>query len=403
MGHPDVRTPNLDELAAESLVFTRGYNTTSVCRPSLATYATGLYPHESGITGNDPPGDRTAARDPSARAAMVDVFARHPTVPALLGERGYLSLQTGKWWEGNPLALGFTDAMTHGDVTRGGRHGDEGLTIGREGLGPITDFLETASAAGRPFFIWYAPFMPHAPHTPPDRLLAAYEVEGRSPALARYYAMIEWFDETVGELLDDLDQAGLRDNTLVFYAVDNGWLQADAPAEQGKTPGKMSPYDAGIRTPVLVRWPGHIQPGRDDQTLVSSVDFAPTVLRAAGLDAPPSMTGVDLRDRTALAGRSTVFASLSAHTAVDVTHPVANLKYRMAIDRDGWKLIEPYAPNADVILTIDGVVGEWAAGLEPSLYDLTSDPMEHTNMAATRPDVVQALRERLDAWWSVPQ
>lgn len=403
MGHPDVLTPNLDQLATESLVFTRGYNTASVCRPSLATYATGLYPHESGITGNDPPGDRAAARDPAARAAMVEIFSRHATVPALLGEQGYLSLQTGKWWEGDPRAHGFTQAMTHGDVTRGGRHGDEGLTIGREGLQPIRDFIQAAQDQERPFYIWYAPFMPHTPHTPPDRLLARYQTGDRSPALARYYAMIEWFDETVGELLGELDQAGVSDNTLVVYAVDNGWLQADDPREQGTTPGKMSPYDAGLRTPVLVRWPGHIEPRRDEQTLVSSIDVAPTMLRAAGLDPLPEMTGLDLLDQDALAGRSVVFASLSAHTAVDVDDPVANLKYRMAVTRDGWKLIAPYAPNRDVVLTIDGVVGDWATPLEPALFDLNRDPAERQDLAATNPDVVRSLLGELDAWWPVPE
>jgi uncharacterized sulfatase len=401
MGHPVVRTPNLDRLAAESFVFTRGYNTTSVCRPSLATYATGLYPHQSGITGNDPPGDRAAARDPAARAAMVEVFSRHRTVPALLGERGYLSLQTGKWWEGNPTAHGFTHAMTHGDVSRGGRHGDEGLKIGREGLQPIYDFVDAAREQGRPFFVWYAPFLPHAPHTPPERLLAHYQTGDRPPAVARYYAMIEWFDETVGDLLAYLERTGHGENTLVIYAVDNGWLQAENPREQGKTPGKMSPYDAGIRTPVIVRWPGRIAPGRDEQMLVSSVDVAPTILRAAGLDPPAAMPGLDLTDRGALAGRGAVFASLSAHTSVDVLNPVANLKYRMAVARDGWKLIAPYEPNREVVLTIDGVVGDWAR-LEPELFDLNRDPSERTNLAAARPDVARALLAQLDAWWPVP-
>jgi arylsulfatase A-like enzyme len=402
MGHPVVKTPNVDRLAAESMVYTRGYNVTSVCRPSLASYAIGRFPHQSGVTSNDPPGDRSAARDPAARAAMEEVFASHRTVPALLGDIGYLSLQTGKWWEGDPRDHGFTIAMTHGDVSRGGRHGDEGLTIGREGLQPIDEFLDLAGEEGAPFFLWYAPFMPHTPHTPPERLLAKYEADDRPVAIARYYAMIEWFDETVGDLLNALDQRGLRDNTLVLYIVDNGWLQAADPREQGKTPGKMSPYDAGIRTPVMVRWPGRVDPGRDEQTLVSGVDVAPTILRAAGLEPMRSMQGLDLTDRAALARREVVFASLSAHTSVDIRNPVANLKYRMAIDRDGWKLILPYAPNQDVPLTIDGVVGEWAR-LEPELYNLHDDPTETTDLASARPEIVSRLRGLIDDWWLVPE
>jgi uncharacterized sulfatase len=113
------------------------------------------------------------------------------------------------------------------------------------------------------------------------------------------------------------------------------------------------------------------------------------------------MPGLDLIDRDALAGREAVFASLSAHTSVDVLNPVANLKYRMAVTRDGWKLIAPYEPNREVVLTIDGVVGEWAR-LEPELFDLNRDPSERTNLAAARPDVARALLARLDAWWPVP-
>jgi uncharacterized sulfatase len=403
MGHPVVRTPNIDALAAEGLRFTRGYNVTSVCRPSLATYATGLFPHQHGITGNDPPGDRTAARDPAARASMEAVFSGHPTVATLLARAGYRSLQTGKWWEGDPKAHGFTEAMTHGDVARGGRHGDDGLTIGREGMQPIETFLDATRATGQPFFLWYAPFMPHTPHTPPDRLLAKYRTDGRPEALARYYAMIEWFDETVGDLMASLDRRGLRENTLVLYIADNGWLQAEVPREQGRTPGKMSPYDAGLRTPIIVRWPGHVTPARDDRTLASGIDIVPTILSAARVAIPAALPGLPLTDRQALTARDMVFGSLSAHTSVDVLQPAANLKYRMAVSQDGWKLILPYIRNRDVTLTIDGVTGAWAAGTGPELYDLTNDPRETHNRSAEQPGIVNRLRSRIDKWWSVPE
>jgi len=393
MQHPVVQTPHIDALASEGMVYTRGYNVTSVCRPSLASYANGLFPHQSGITGNDPPGD---ARDPALRTSMEAVFARYPTVPELLGAAGYLSLQTGKWWEGNPLNHGFTTAMTHGDVSRGGRHGDEGLKIGREGLRPITDFLDSTRGTGKPFFIWYAPFMPHTPHTPPERLLAKYEASGRPVAVARYFAMIEWFDETVGDLLAALDERGLRENTLVLYVVDNGWLQTEVSSEQAKTPGKMSPYDAGLRSPVVMRWPGHVAPGRDERTLVSGVDIAPTILAAAGVTIPGALPGLPLTNRGALARRDMVFGTLSAHTSVDLQNPAANLKYRMAVSDDGWKLILPHARNRDVVLTINGIVGPWAAGTEPELYNLNEDPMEAHNVAAAHPDVVARLRARIN-------
>ena len=93
MGHPVVQTPHLDRLASESMVYARGYTPTSVCRPSLATMVTGRYPHQHGITGNDPPGGSSAIRDPAARAEMVEVFQRSETVLELLHAQGYLSHQ----------------------------------------------------------------------------------------------------------------------------------------------------------------------------------------------------------------------------------------------------------------------------------------------------------------------
>ena len=399
MGHPVVRTPSLDRLAAEGMLYTRGYVPTSLCRPSLATLLTGLYPHQHGITGNDPPGGREAMFDPARRATMVDVFRRNSVLPALLAGKGYVSFQSGKWWEGRPQESGFTAALTHGDVTRRGRHGDEGLKIGREGLQPIFDFID--SAGGKPFFVWYAPLLPHAPHTPPDRLLKKYLALDLAPAVARYYAMIEWFDETVGQLVDHLDRKKLRDNTIVMYVADNGWIQSPDPQPQQPTRAKMSPYDAGIRTPIIIRRPGRIEAARDEKTLAGSIDVMPTLLRAAGITPPADLPGIDLLDRRARAGRKTLFGSLFVHTAVDVARPVANLKYRYGMREDGWKLILPFAPNRDATLMIDGRIADWMR-VEPELYNTLDDPREEKNLAAERPEVVKELRAAIDGWWRVP-
>ena len=125
MGHPEIRTPHLDRLAARSAVFPRGYVPSSLCRPSLATLISGQYPHQHGITGNDPP--RGVDRN-----EMLRFIEKAPVLPKLLASRGYVSHQSGKWWEGSPSLAGFTAGMTHGDPSRGGRHGDLGLKIGRD-------------------------------------------------------------------------------------------------------------------------------------------------------------------------------------------------------------------------------------------------------------------------------
>lgn len=148
MKQAPVRTPHLDRLAARSAVFRRGYVPTSLCRPSLATIITGLYPHQHGITGNDPPPG-------TDRTALLKHIRAVPTLPRLLAAKGYRSFQTGKWWEGNYSEGGFTAGMTHGDPKHGGRHGDLGLHIGREGLKPIFDFINSCGES--PYFLWYAP------------------------------------------------------------------------------------------------------------------------------------------------------------------------------------------------------------------------------------------------------
>lgn len=399
MGDTVIRTPNLDRLAAQSMVYTRGYVPTALCRPSLASMATGLYPHQHGITGNDPPGGRSTMRDPLARKAMVDIFQRNETLPELLGTAGYVSFQTGKWWEGSPTEHGFTEGMTHGDVSRGGRHGDEGLSIGREGMQPIFDFIQ--ASGGRPFFLWYAPFLPHTPHTPPDRLLARYDAPGRTAEVARYLAMIEWLDESVGELMDYLDRSGLRESTLVFYVADNGWIQDPRGVSGVAARSKLSSYEAGTRTPIVVRWPGRVAPGRDERTLVSTLDLAPTVLRAAGLRPRPELPGIDLLDRDGLARRSMLFGELFAHTAVEVDDPVANLVDRSVVREDGWKLILPYAPNRDVAITIEGTLPGWKR-FRPELFNVIADPFEQNDQAAHRPELVAELRSDIERWWPVP-
>ena len=164
--------------------------------------------------------------------------------------------------------------MTHGDRKRGGRHGDKGLTIGRKGLKPIFDFIDQAD--DKPFFVWYAPFLPHTPHNPPERLLEKYKADGRPIELAKYYAMCEWFDETCGQLVEHVDSKGVGENTIVIYVTDNGWIQrtsqTDVPKTWGKkfAPGsKQSPSEGGIRTPIMLRWPGKIDPEMDQVTPVS--------------------------------------------------------------------------------------------------------------------------------------
>ncbi|MFN9912177.1 MAG: sulfatase-like hydrolase/transferase, partial [Pirellulaceae bacterium] len=107
---------------------------------------------------------------------------------------------------------------------------------------PIYDVIAETRRQEKPFLVWYAPFMPHSPHTPPARLLDKYHAKTPSLHLARYWAMCEWFDETCGELFGYLDREGLAENTIIVYVTDNGWVQSlDSPKFAPKN--KTTPFD----------------------------------------------------------------------------------------------------------------------------------------------------------------
>ncbi|TWT31515.1 sulfatase family protein [Blastopirellula retiformator] len=390
MEHETIQTPCLDKLAKQSLTFTRGYVPDSLCRPSLATIISGLYPHQHGIVGNDPP--KSAKGDPSSpyQTGTRNDFLQHidkmPSLAKILKqEKGYVSHQSGKWWEGNFSRGGFDQGMTHGDIKRGGRHGDAGLTIGRKGMAPVFDFMKEAKGDGKPFFVWYAPFMPHTPHTPPERLLAKYRDKTDSLPMAKYWAMCEWFDETCGQLMDFLDEENLADNTIVIYVCDNGWInQKDASKYAPRS--KRSQYEGGVRTPIMVRWPGHAKPQINSTELASSIDIVPTVLTAVGIEKQPEMEGIDLLDAKAVAARDAIYGEIFEHDVRAMDDPVKSLRFRWVIEGP-WKLIVPYAPN------------------EPNekieLFNVVNDPTEETNLAAEQPELVKRLQAKLDAWWSV--
>lgn len=370
MGSAEVRTPHLDRLSQQGMLFTRGYVPTSLCRPSLMTLVTGLYPHQHGVTGNDPPGGM-------GRDSMLKFIRARPPLPKLLAEQGYISHQSGKWWEGANQEGGFTAGMTHGDPKKGGRHGDEGLKIGRQGVTEVLDFIDRSG--DKPFFLWYAPMMPHTPHNPPARLLERYTAAGHRPELARYFAMCEWFDESCGQILEHLDKRGLGENTLVIFLTDNGF-RPSGKGEAFDERSKRSPYDSGIRTPVVIRWPGKLAPGRSERP-VSSVDFMPTVLRAAGAMVPPQLPGRDwMEEARAGAGMDRrVFGEIFSHDLVDLNQPEKSLLSGWVAERQ-WKLI---------------VSGSGP----PELFDLIADPHETRNLAGANPAQVQRLKGELAAWW----
>lgn len=397
MGHESIETPNLDQLARESVVFRRGYVPTALCRPSLMTMITGHYAHHHGITGNDPSpkyAAPTTELNKTQRAALIANVDKHATLPRQLAKAGYLCHQSGKWWEGSFKRGGFTHGMTRGFPEKGGRHGDDGLKIGREGLSAVTDFIDMSIEEKKPFFVWYAPFLPHSPHNPPQRLLKKYSVDGRPVTIAKYYAMCDWFDETCGQLIAHLDKANVRDNTLLVYACDNGWIQS--PDSRRYAPrSKQTPYEGGIRTPIMFSWPTKIKPAMRKE-LCSTIDLAPTILAATQLPQNATLPGLNLLPNLTSASpieRNTIFGESFAHDIADINNPEASLLFRWCIT-DKWKLL----------LTYDGEVNRYQSThprteKRPQLFDLNADPGELKNVAADHPKIVTSMAAQIENWY----
>ncbi len=391
MGHEHIETPNLDKLANESLTFTRGYVPTSLCAPSLASIITGVYPRTHGVLANDRvlPGDDRSVKPawrsswrPKNYATVIENFNKlKTTLPKLLKKEGYLSFQTGKWWLGNHTNGGFDDGMTHGDPERGGRHGDYGLEIGRKGMDTLYSYIDLALEKEKPFFMWYAPFLPHAPHTPPDSLLQKYLPKAPTEYVAKYWAMCEWFDITCGQLMDYIEEKGETENTLFVYVCDNGWVQNEDNSSYNKI-SKRSPYDLGLRTPIMYKWKGKIIPKIDTLSLTSSLDMVPTVLSLLNMKPPKELNGINILDEKALMQRDALYGEIYAH---DFNTIDGSLYYRMAMTQP-YKLILPdktNRPNEKV-----------------ELYNIYEDPYERKDISSEHPEVVEALKQKIQSSWA---
>lgn len=423
MGSKEALTPNLDRLASKSACFTNGYVPTSLCSPSLSVLLTGRYPHQSGICYNHPPPgnaafNRMESREEYERArqpAFALIKAQF-TLPRVLADLGYRSLQTGKFWEGHYSNGGFTDGMTlftpvPGQLFGGNRtlksgelaahgNGDHGLKIGRETMKPIADFLDKCGSS-QPFFIWYAPYLPHQPHDSPERFYRKHEGRGIPEHRIPYVASISQFDETVGQLVDMVEKRGLAERTLFVFLCDNGWTPS--ATRDRKSPGefvhtresKYSPFEDGIRTPILLRWDGHIPPGRHEQC-VSSVDLMPTVLHAVGgpqiVPALPGRSLLDAAQGSTPLEQRAVFGEIYPGDSSSLGHPSVDIAYRW-VRLGKYKLIVPQAGRKQV------AKGSYVTRI--SLFDVVQDPGETRNLAddPAHAATVADLQKKLDAWW----
>jgi uncharacterized sulfatase len=267
---------------------------------------------------------------------------------------------------------------------------------------PIRDFID--NSAGRPFLVWYAPYLPHQPHDSPREY---YDLYRDNPAVPRnfvpYYASISHFDHTVGELVDYVEAKGLAQNTIFVFLADNGW-EPDTRPTKGRPQefehtkrSKRAPFEHGLRTPILIRWDGRVVPATHPE-LAGSIDILPTLLAAAGAaDKADRLPGIDLlpsaTGRAKLDPRRAVFGEVYPGDATSLGNPSGDVAYRW-VRQGNLKLIVAHSHAAQK---------PWGDYLDAdALFDVVADPDESVNLIHDPEYTGKAaeLRRLLDAWWT---
>lgn len=429
--NPDTfyETPSIDGLADSGLIFTDAYGTNPVCSPTRFSIMTGKYPSRYDAT-NWFCGDRS---EQFLHAEMNCYMpAEEVTVAEALNEGGYSTFFAGKWHLGEdpelwPENQGF-------DINKGGwtagspsAHGGGGYfspyNNPRLEDGPDGEFLterlanETieffraaAENAEEPFFAYLSLYQVHTPLQAPDDLIRKYETKAEDLGIADvgafaeeeqvwptddprrvrvvqnhpvYAAMVESMDRAVGAVLDELDNLGMANNTVVVFTSDDGGLATSEGHPTANLPlrgGKGWLYEGGLRMPLIIRWPGQVAAGEETNLQVTGTDFYPTLLDIAGLP---------LRQKQHLDGLSFVHGLTGEGNTLDRDalywhYPNYSNQGGFpggAIRMDEWKLIERYE---------DGRV---------HLYNLDEDLEEQNDLADQYPDRVREMREKLHEWY----
>jgi arylsulfatase A-like enzyme len=408
-GDTNVRTPAIDQLAAEGMKFHRFFTAAPQCVPSRAAYLTGR----------------------SAVAARMTRFSSalprdEVTFMELLRERaGYYTGICGRTYhlDGSARAVGSEVGRLmeqHGMRTFAQRVDYLRTGSDQQAIEQMAEFLGQRPA-DKPFCLWLNFSDPHHVWNAPAQFrpnpaalkLPAHwpDLPGMREQLADYCAEVNRMDQSMKAVLDTLAARGLAANTLVVFAGDNGLALPH---------GKGSLYDPGSNVPLVIRWPGVLKPGGDSRTLLSNEDIAPTLLAAAGLPAGPKMTGHNfaaLLRGERYTPRTHIFVERGPHGSSPVTVNMKNSGYDLSrsVRSDRYKFIyncTPWLPYSPVDsaggaawreMTEANEQGRLSAGLRATyfttprpvyeFYDLESDPSELNNLSGS--PAVKAMEQQL--------
>lgn len=424
-GHPFIQTPHIDQLAAEGIKFTQAYSGGAVCSPSRAAIMTGQTPFRTGVY-------RWVPRD-----HFVHLPKEAITLPQLLRGAGYQTAHFGKWHLSyyeeerigdsenfNNFALGgelvgqpsmddygYDYWFASGNVARPDHKNPLNFFLNGKPMGKMEGFsaqivaaqfakwMQEAREANEPFFvtIWF--HEPHGPVNSDPRFIEHYR-ELDDPSLQQYYANVTQIDEAVATIVSALKEAGVYDETLIWYTSDNG---PEGPHEFGKFNLSDNPYngsryrgsngglrgrkrethEGGIRVPGIISWPSGlaaagVQPGTLSAEPIIGNDIFPTLLNAAGVAIPETITLDSTSILPLLQGQpfqrgKPLYWRNSYRWGGDYT-------FEAAIREDDWKLV------SDTDRT------------EFELYNIARDPRETTDLSAHYPEIFERMKATFIAY-----
>lgn len=394
---PAINTPNLEQLAKSGMVFTRAYSAASVCSPTRAACITGMSPaliglttHVPGKAGRERPGPKGGPRDAEPLNHLPPGL---PSYARELKKQGYVTGFIGKWHLAGQGSVDTKDGIVNSawhpehygfDTNIGGcalgqpkswfdpyRNG----TISNRRRGEyLTDRLGDEAASfiqanrEKPFHLTLWFYSVHTPIKAPRDLVKQHGGNA-------YLAMLESMDIAVGKVITALESTGTLDDTLLVFYSDNGGYKPTSWLSDKKA----SLLEGGLRVPMVVSWPAVIQGSTTCDVPVTSVDFFPTFVHAAGgttaefdqlegTDLMPLFQGRDSLERDALYWHF-------PHNRMEVTHYMGS-----TILQDDWKFYQGYG------------------FIEDALFNLKTDPMEKTNVLSEYPEQADRLRKKLGKW-----
>jgi len=401
MGSKYYETPHVDKLASEGMVFDNAYANAPNCAPSRACLMSGQYPPRHGVyTVGDPKrGNHTLRKlEPTPNATTLgDEFI---TMAEALGSNGYTCATMGKWHLGkDPTTQGFhinIAGREWGSPSGGGYHSPYKYPnlVNEEKGEYLTDRLAVEACEfiedhkEKPFFLYLTHYTVHTPIQAKEELTKKYEEKPThgGHVNAKYAAMIESMDDSIGAVLSKLEELGLDQNTMVIFFSDNGGhggVTSNAPLKGSK--GML--YEGGIREPFIVKYPGVTPCNSVCHEPIIGIDLYPTFLAATGSKAPKDYTldGANLlpllKDPNASLGRDAIFWHFPAYLqGYTERHGAFRTTPAGAIRSGDWKLIEYFE---------DGTL---------ELYNLSQDIGEDNNLAAKETAKRDELLNMMKAW-----